>query len=155
MARKHKNENNNPIIYVVLVVVFLLLGYSIYTMINLFGATKPAQSLQESKSVQFKTISSGTTDSGDVSIELTPAGTKDGKLQISISANTHSVDLSQFDLNQITTLEFEGKSMKPVSAPKLSGHHSSDIIEFDVGDISKFSVIIKGIPKVEERVFKW
>ncbi|MBI4016893.1 MAG: hypothetical protein HY363_04330 [Candidatus Aenigmarchaeota archaeon] len=156
MSRKRKDENNAPVIYVVLVIVFLLLGYSVYTLIGLFGAEQPVLPIQNVKPVQFKTISSGTTDNGDVSIELTPAGTKDGKLQINIVANTHSVDLSQFDLLQITSLIVGEKTIKPVVAPLLSGHHSSGIIEFEAGGIAaEFTVIIKGIPQIEERIFKW
>lgn len=104
----------------------------------------------------FKTFSTGSTDSGDVLIELTPKGMKSGKFEVDISLNTHSVDLGQFDLVKVTSLEYEGKAIKPVSAPELSGHHGSGTMVFDTGkEIKNFKVTIKGIPAVEERVSEW
>ena len=104
----------------------------------------------------FKTVSTGSADSGDVLMDLTPKGMENGKFAVDISVNTHSVDLSQFDLMQITTLDYEGKAIKPASAPKLSGHHSSGELIFDTGsEIKNFKITIKGIPAVEERVFEW
>lgn len=101
-------------------------------------------------------ISSGSTDPGDVSIMLTPVSVANGILQVEIAANTHSVDLSQFDLKKITTLEYQNKVFKPISASILSGHHSSGMITFDVGgDADGFTIKINGIPSTEERVFEW
>ena len=103
----------------------------------------------------LKSIDSGSTESGDVSVELTPSFLGD-KLIVSSSINTHSVDLTQFNLKEITTLEYNGKTIKPASAPDLMGHHSGGDIVFDVGkEIKEFIIKIKGIPKVEERVFTW
>jgi hypothetical protein len=104
----------------------------------------------------FRSINSGTTDEGEVSIALTPSKVKDGLLKVSLAANTHSVDLTPFDLKELTTLEFEGKKIKPTSAPKLSGHHASGELVFEVEkELSSFTIKMKGIPKVEERVFNW
>ena len=104
----------------------------------------------------FKAIETGTTDQNDVSISLTPKGFVDGKLSVEISANTHSVDLSQFDLKKITTLEFEDKIVNPIQAPTLSGHHASGTLVFDVGkEIKAFTITIKEVPAVEDRVFSW
>lgn len=104
----------------------------------------------------FETIYSGSVDSGDVTVDLTPVGIIDGKLRIDIGVNTHSVSLEPFDLTKITTLEYNGKSLKPESAPALTGHHSSGTLVFDVNEpVSSFKISIKGIPKVDERVFGW
>jgi len=59
----------------------------------------------------FKSIDSGTTGAGDVSVELTPHDVVNGKYTVDVAINTHSVDLSQFDLKQITTLEYNGKAL--------------------------------------------
>ena len=73
-----------------------------------------------------------------------------------IDVNTHIADLSKFDLKQLTTLEYNGKYIKPIDVPNLKGHHSSGILMFNVGDdIKGFIIKIKGIPLVEERIFKW
>ncbi|MAG38880.1 hypothetical protein CMO90_02220 [Candidatus Woesearchaeota archaeon] len=104
----------------------------------------------------FKLISSGSTGQGEVSVDLKPHNVKDGTLKVDISVNTHSVNLEQFNLNEITILEFDDKVIKPISAPSLSGHHNSGTLVFNIGkNIEKFTIKITGIPKVEERIFNW
>jgi hypothetical protein len=104
----------------------------------------------------FSTKSTGSTGAGDVLIELTPQKIIDKKMLVKISVNTHSVDLSRFDLLALTSLEFDGKKTSPLSAPRLSGHHSSGTLEFPVeGEGKKFRITILGIDSVEERVFEW
>lgn len=105
---------------------------------------------------RFRAISTGSTGDGDVSMELTPHSVIDGILEVDIAVNTHSVDLTQFDLTRITRLEYNGKIVNPISAPRLSGHHSSGALKFKVEDkIEAFTIKISGIPKVRERVFAW
>ena len=122
-----------------------------------YSEQKPAKEVAEiAQKAELKTVSTGNTQTGDVLIELTPISMPDGKLQFEIAANTHSVDLSQYNLMELATLEYEGKAIKPVSAPQLSGHHTSGNIIFNAGsDLKNFKVIIKGIPNVDERVFEW
>ena len=109
-----------------------------------------------SEKTSYKSVYTGTTDTGDVSISLRPIKIENNLLEMEISANTHSVDLSQFDLEKITTLEYNGKVTFPVSTAKLNGHHSSGTLTFKTdGKINSFTIKIKGIPKVEERIFEW
>ncbi len=104
----------------------------------------------------FGTIATGSTETGDVLIELTPYSAKNGKLEVDISANTHSVDLSQFDLKEATTLEMNGKRLKPISATTLAGHHSSGRLVFDLGKrINSYAIIIEGVPMEQNRRFVW
>jgi hypothetical protein len=89
-------------------------------------------------------------------VELTPATVDKERLILKFNINTHSVGLSGYDLKQITTLEYKGKELKPVKASRVGGHHSSGTIEFETGEeIGSFIIRIKGIPRVEERVFEW
>jgi hypothetical protein len=104
----------------------------------------------------FKTQSTGSLDDGDAVVDLKPKASKDGKLVVSLSANTHSVDLGQFDLSKITTLEYQGKVFRPVRASRIGGHHTRSKIVFDIGeDITSFKIIIRGIPNIQERVYEW
>ncbi len=152
-------EKNKVILTILAVLVAVVL---LYAVIGLFGARGDiGQSgiepgLPVNTASAAKTVLSGSTDPGDVEIGLTPQGVASGKLSVAIAANTHSVDLSPFDLKQMTELELDGRKIKPAEAPTLSGHHASGILVFDVGqDITKFTIKIKGIPKVEERAFSW
>ena len=104
----------------------------------------------------FKMITSGDTETGNVQIDLAPAGFQNGQLKVDIAVNTHSVDLSKYDLKKITTLEYDGKKTAPISAPQLSGHHTSGTLIFNVGnEMNAFKIKISGIPSIEERVFEW
>ena len=114
-----------------------------------------SNNLTTSEITNYKTKSTGSTESGDVFIELTPLNIKDGKLNIKVDVNTHTVELAEFDLEQLTTLEYNGNYIKPVESPNLKGHHSSGIIIFDVeNNIKDFTIRIKGIPITGDRIFK-
>jgi hypothetical protein len=151
-----KKNYRNYILYgllilVIVVLVFAFTGFSSNIPIRT-GNTKG----QVADKSGFKSIDSGSTGMGDVSVELTPLGINNNQLSIKISVNTHSVSLGQFDLKEITTLEYNGKSIKPISAPNLGGHHSNGELVFEVGEqVNSFTIRIKGIPKVDERVFEW
>ncbi len=113
-------------------------------------------STKSAKRPVFETQSTGSLDDGDAVVDLKPKAPKNGRLLVSLQANTHSVDLGQFDLTKITTLEYQGKVFRPVKASKIGGHHTRSKIIFDVGeDITSFKIIIKGIPNVQERVYEW
>jgi len=103
----------------------------------------------------FDTKLTGSTGPGDALVELTPK-IDNYRLVVKFSINTHSVRLNQFELKDITTLEYENKVLKPIKASSIGGHHSSGTIVFDTGkDISSFTIRIKGIPVVNERIYQW
>ena len=122
-----------------------------------YNGQKPAKEVAEiAQKAELSTVATGSTQTGDVLIELTLISMPDGKLQFEMAANTHSIDLSQYNLMEMITLEYGGNVIKPISAPQLSGHHTSGNVIFNAGsDLKNFKVVIKGIPNVEERVFEW
>lgn len=151
LKKENKNEGAlmkiDYLIYGVLAVVVIGLAYTVWDMIEM-------PDKKESK--VLGTVSTGDTETGNVQIDLTPVGIVNGKLAINVAANTHSVSLDDYDLAEITTLVYNGKGYKPVSAVELESHHGSGNIIFDINEIPKnFKVIIKGIPNIEERVFEW
>jgi|SRR3989344_5125095 len=138
--------------YAVIGLSVFTLGIVLYSVMSFLNTTIPTSLGRTS----FSPILTGTTDSGDVAIELTPDGITDGKLTLNIAVNTHSVELTQFNLQEITTLEYDGQKVKPSSIPTLSGHHSTGTMQFTVDkEISSFTITITGIPKVEERIYRW
>ncbi len=160
-----ENKYENYLLYgllavVILVLLFAVLGPSRIGWNNLEtgdnSVKKSITGTPASTNGAFETITTGSTDPGDVSLELTPYELSDGQFKVRIAANTHSVDLSQFDFKQITTLNYNGKPIKPLSAPILSGHHANGELIFSVeGEAKTFTLEIKGIPKIETRTFKW
>ncbi|MEK6904403.1 MAG: hypothetical protein AABW87_02300 [Nanoarchaeota archaeon] len=96
------------------------------------------------------------TSNGAVSIDLTPLGLNGNNMEFKMGVNTHTVDLSNYDLTNLAVLVYDGNSVKPTSAPRLSGHHVSGVIAFPADrNIKNFKVVVKGIPDVNERVFEW
>lgn len=156
---KKNYENYFLIGFIVLVGMGLVLAFTGFTFGNtetIDKTTITKQSTNTNVESGFKLITSGSTASGEVSIELKPHEVSNGQLEVDISVNTHSVSLEKFNLKEITTLEFNGKSISPVSAPSLTGHHNSGTLIFDVDeDMNSFTIKIVGIPKVEERIFEW
>jgi len=137
---------------------YIILAFVIFIVIALIAFSflwKPqpiTDAIANKKSLQTKTT--GSTDTGDVEISLTPIRTGN-QLTIKMAINTHSVDLSQFNLQEIAALEANGKSIKPVSSPQLSGHHSSGDLIFNTNTNKNFKITIQGIPKLNERIFEW
>ena len=137
-------------------IIILVVGIVVFGILFLFNSDFYAKTDAVEVTNSLKPISSGSTDEGDVSIVLTPINVAKGIIQIEVAVNTHSVDLSQFDLKKVITLEYQGKTFKPLSASTLSGHHSSGMITFDVGSyVDGFTIKINGIPSAKERVFEW
>ena len=129
-----------------------LLLVLLMALLLLTGCKTKQITTTESQGSKLLTKSSQST----VSIDLTPHKVSQGNLVVDISFNTHSVELSQFDLAQLIILEYNGKVIMPKSVPELQGHHSSGQLVFDVKqDIQNFKIIIKDIPDIEERDFEW
>jgi len=144
------------IVYALLLIVLAALAYSVVDMLGYNPLNEASVESSANTEYGFKMASTGSTDSGDVQIDLQPMGVQDGKLMVNFAINTHSVDLSQFDLAKLTTLEYDGNSIKPVSAPELQGHHASGTLEFNIGkELKKFKITITGIPNIPERLFDW
>ena len=130
-------------------IIVILLGGLIYSISGFFVNSDKINIPAGSDKLKKKNSES------TVTVDLTPKF-ENGRLYVNMEVNTHTVDLSQYDLKDIVALEFEGKSIKPVSAPKLSGHHNSVQLIFDVGkELSNFKIIVKDLPDIQERVFEW
>ena len=156
-----KKNNEKYFLYglfglIIILLVFVFSGFTFDTNKNTGNAINTQKNIGSDDGSGFKLIVSGSTSSGEVAVDLKPHKVSNGQLQVDIGVNTHSVSLEGFDLKEITTLEFSGKTIKPTSVPRLSGHHNSGTLVFDVGEnIESFTIKIIGIPKVEERVFTW
>lgn len=124
--------------------------------IGLSSEVQAKETTDQGETWSFDTKATGGMDSGDARVELTPQIKDGNRLLVHFSANTHSVRLGNFDLTKITTLEYEGKILKPVKAGRLGGHHSTSVIVFDVGkEIKSFKIKLYGIPNIQERVYEW
>ncbi|MBI4148011.1 hypothetical protein HY490_01850 [Candidatus Woesearchaeota archaeon] len=158
MKRKHSRQPTPFVWYGLVIVVLAVLVYSLAGLLFPQAEVIPLQIAENTSETPtgFIKITTGDTGQGNVEIALTPQGFVDRTLRVSIEANTHSVDLSPFDLKQSVQLEYDGKVLRPLSAPLLSGHHASGTLVFEgVDEIQQFTIVITGIPAVERRVFTW
>ena len=105
---------------------------------------------------KFSSKSTGAMAGEDAVIELTPELTDENTLVVRFSVNTHSVELSSYDLMQAVTLEYDGKKLKPAKSDRLRGHHSFGKLVFNIdAKPDKFKIIIEGIPAVKQRIYEW
>ena len=136
-------------LYALIVIVVLAVAFAVMSFMN-------APALVQRK--QYDTITTGTTQNGDVEVSLTPFLQGDD-LIVASTFNTHSVELSEFNLRQAASLKLGAKVLRPSSVFPLTGHHSSGQIVFKGegldNTINTFTITIIGIPTIPERVFSW
>ena len=129
-------------------IAVILIAVLIYSLSGFFINSNDTSNVDSNKFIKK-------TSSGEVTIDLTPSF-DNGKLYVNIDVNTHTLDLSAYNLKELAMLEFDNTKIKPVSAPKLTGHHNSGQLIFDAGkDLDRFKIKIAGIPDIQERVFEW
>jgi hypothetical protein len=143
-------------LFIGLVLAYLFVPYDGVGIRSITSEALAKESIHESSKYTFNTKTTGSTEAGDAKVELTPVISNEGILLVKFKINTHTIRLSQYDLQKITTLEFHGKSFKPVKVSMIGGHHSLGTIVFgSVDNIDSITVRIKGIPKIEERIYEW
>jgi hypothetical protein len=143
----NKNHILKISIILILLILFVILLIQIIPLKNTYEL--------ENNQLEFSKKQIGTMENGDVIIEFDPK-IIDDNLVVTYSINTHSVDLSKFDLKEITILKYDNQVIKPKKSILLSGHHSNGEIFFEIDkDIKHFKIIIKDIPKMKKRIFEW
>jgi hypothetical protein len=104
----------------------------------------------------LEAVSTGSMDADGVVVDIQPMEFKDEKLTVRLKANTHTGNLADYDLGELTALHFDDRKVKPSNAERLAGHHSIALLEFETGSMPEtFSISIAGIRNVSERVFEW
>ena len=97
-----------------------------------------------------------------VAVYLNPLGKSNGNQQsFELTLDTHSADLSQYKLKELSTLKVEGGTEIQASEWKNTGgggHHVSGTLTFDVSDLGNakyIELVVKNVGGVEERVLRW
>jgi hypothetical protein len=104
----------------------------------------------------YTRISTGSMDADGVKLDLHPVGYKDGVFKVRFYANTHTGNLADYNLMERAHIEIMGEKYWPTAMDRMRGHHSSGIIEFTLSEMpSRFTIVIRGIPNTDERVFQW
>lgn len=144
------------------IILILLAGFITYTEARSnpteFGIRDSGyeKSFLGNENIQnYNSQTTGTTGNDDVEITLTPTYNK-GKISVQIAVNTHSVDISQYNIARIATLKTKGKKYSPTSAPTITGHHANGIITYTMPTKpEEFTITILGIPKTMTRTYTW
>lgn len=96
------------------------------------------------------------TSQGAVTIEVTPLGYEGGIFTIRHALNTHTIDMSGFDLQKQVTVVFKGERYQSINKPQLSGHHNTVELQFRLASKpDSFEILISDIPDVKERRLSW
>ncbi len=93
--------------------------------------------------------------SGEVTLALTPSW-RDGTLLIALTANTHSVDLSQINLGTQVRLLIGDTALAPTETGSLDGHHTTARLVFPLAERPDvFTIEINDVPDVAQRTLTW
>ena len=118
----------------------------------LSGCSSAATSTKPSSSVQS---SSG----GSVTVEAKLLGHEGDSLVFEIAMNTHSVDLDEYDLKELSVMRDDtGGEYMPIEwQAAAGGHHRSGKLAFTHADrtAKTFELVIRNIAGIEERVLRW
>ncbi len=100
---------------------------------------------------------------GSVTIDVEWIKAEDGLLTFDVSMNTHSVDLDEYDLEELAVLrDDEGNEYHTASwdsAP--GGHHREGTLIFPIPDSLRqrkakyIEIMIRGVAGIEQRVLRW
>jgi hypothetical protein len=139
---------------IILFALGLIIGIAVTLVITVNSIGLPEEASATNMRF-FDSKNTGSMGNGDALVELTPK-IDNSKLIVHFLINTHSVKLGRFNLKEITTLEYGNTVRKPIKASRIGGHHSSGTIVFDAEeDMSSFTIKVRGIPRVNERVYEW
>jgi hypothetical protein len=140
-------------------------GFTLFLLLMFFISQTPVNawfwdskdSKKSGSEVSDNVIGVKKTSDGAVTVDLTPIDYSDGKLFVRIGVDTHSVDdLDTYDLKRITTLDAGSFQIKPVSAPRLGGHHGGGKIVFELEKLpAAFKISIKDLDNNPNREFIW
>ncbi len=101
------------------------------------------------------TVYAKQTSEGEVTLELEPRW-QDSMLVVHVTANTHSVNLSDIDLGELTRLIIAETRVAPDEAGPLSGHHATGRLVFRlVARPQSFAIEIRDVPDVPLRRLTW
>ncbi len=98
---------------------------------------------------------------GEVKIDVRYLGYKDNLLSFKVVMDTHSVNLDQYDLDQLSQLaDDKGNKYSTISwDSEPGGHHRSGFLIFSPPDLLEepgtLILIINNVAEVKERVFIW
>lgn len=164
MIKQNITKNRNSLIKFVLIITILLL------IIILVGCSKVSSVLKEQDPLitteQKPSVISEegvvkTNNEGEVTIDVRYLGFKENSISFEIVMDTHSIDLDQYDLGQLSLLkDNKGNEYRPVSwDSKAGGHHRSGNLTFSLtvlaDKINKIELTIQNIAGIKERVFEW
>ena len=100
--------------------------------------------------------STGSMDDGGVKMELEPYSYENGVFRVKFFANTHTANLGDYDMMELTHIEFKDTGYKPVSVDRMRGHHAGGEITFNLPEApDSFRIIVRDLPGMERRVFQW
>ncbi len=105
-------------------------------------------------------FASKTVEGGAVTVEVTPIALKPGApFEFKIAMDTHSVDLVDDMLKAVVLRDDSGKEYAPLewNGAGPGGHHRSGTVKFasPAGNPRALTLIVQGVGKVAERVYRW
>ena len=163
MIKQNIIKNHNSLIKFILIIIILLL------IIIPAGCSRVSSVKEEQNSLiitgQKPSVISEegvvkTNNEGEVTINVRYLGFKENSMSFEVVMDTHSIDLDQYDLGQLSLLkDNKGNEYRPVSwDSEVGGHHRNGILTFSLtapaDKINKIELTIQNVAGIKERVFE-
>ena len=105
-------------------------------------------------------------EAGGVTVTATYLGRTAQAVRFQVKLDTHTADLSQFDLkNSVTLRNDAGAAVRPLDPKALGGHHAEGELSFPatdaggravVGESTRYlELVVVNLAGVPERVLRW
>ncbi len=141
--------------------VTLIISILLTVILIVSCSSVPPDSLKEGSSIVLADNMLRSNTGGNVTIDVKYLGYKDNLLIFEIKMDTHSVDLDQYDLTQLTELrDDKGNKYSLVSWDSESGgHHRNGKVTFSQlgsqSEVGTLELIIQNVGGIQERTFRW
>ena len=105
-------------------------------------------------------------EAGGVTVTATYLGQTAQAVRFQVKLDTHTADLSQFDLkNSVTLRNDSGAAVRPLDPKALGGHHAEGELAFPatdsagravVGESTRYlELVVTNVAGIPERVLRW
>lgn len=145
-------------IYIVIVILFVILGVAVILRVSKRNNGNPAESgLNRTGIAATSELETQTNDEGGVSVAVTPKNLSEGIFEVGL--NTHSVDLDIDLTKNSVIIDEKGKEYTAISweGDGSGGHHRQGFLRFGpvLGANKTIELKMREIGGIKERSFKW
>ena len=157
------NKSSRVILFIITIMMATVAAGCSSRFVSPDTKSSPAGQTQATAPVSQRPTQVRSNNEGAVTIDLNWQSEKITRLEFSVTMDTHSVNLDQYDLGKLAVLrDGAGTESLPLTWDSAAGgHHRTGTLAFPLPDsVSQskaqyFEIVIRDVDSIKERVFKW